>query len=124
LAGIPRYVPPEKGVMVLETIEGGIARQMGLRTGDIVLDLSGMPTDRGGALAYAIDWAPPLFELKVLRDGQEMLLAGRFPPGPRLLGMILVPEGHETYYVTMQSGSDGPLVRLFQRVRRFLRRER
>ena len=124
LTGIPRYVPPETGVMVLETIEGGIARKMGLRTGDIVLDLSGMPTDRGGALAYAIDWAPPLFELKVLRDGQEMLLAGRFPPGPRLLGMILVPEGHETYYVTMQSGSDGPLVRLIRRVRRYLRGER
>ena len=124
LAGKPRYVPPETGVMVLDTIEGGIARQMGLRTGDIVLDLSGMPTDRGGALAHAIDWAPPLFELKVLRDGQEMLLSGRFPPGLRQLGIILAPEGHETYYVTMQSGSDGPLVRLIRRVGRYLRREK
>ena len=124
LAGKPRYVPPETGVMVLDTIEGGIARQMGLRTGDVVLDLSGMPTDRGGALAHAIAWAPPLFELKVLRDGQEMLLSGRFPPGLRQLGIILVPEGHETYYVTMQSGSDGPLVRLIRRAGRYLRREK
>jgi hypothetical protein len=123
LAGRPRYVPPEKGVMILDTIEGGIARQMGLRTGDVVLDLSGMPTDRGGALAYAIDWAPPLFELKILRDGQERLLSGRFPPGLRQMGIILAPEGHETYYVTMQSGSDGPLIRLIRRARRYLRRE-
>ena len=124
LAGAPRYVPPAQGVMVLDAIDGGIAQQMGLKTGDILLEVDGMKTDRGGALAYAIDWASPLFEMKVLRDGQERLLPGRFPPGPRMLGLILVPEGHETYYVTMQRGSEGPIARLFQRGLRYLRRDR
>ncbi len=124
MAGIPLYVPPERGVMVLEAIADGIARQMGVRTGDVILEISGLVTNRGGGLAHAIEWAPPLFEMTVLRAGQELKLDGRFPPGPRMLGLILVPEGHETYYVTMSEGSGGPIAKLFQRALNFLRRDK
>jgi hypothetical protein len=124
LAGTPIYVPPERGVMVLEAIAGGSAAQMGVRTGDVILELSGLSTDRGGALAHAIEWAPPLFELAILRGGVAQKLNGRFPPGPRMLGLILVPEGHETYYVTMSEGSGGPIAQLFRRVMQFLRRDK
>ncbi len=124
MAGVPRYVPPERGVMVLEALDGGMARQMGMKTGDIILGISGMPTSRGSDLSYAIEWAPPLFEMLLLRDGTEQKLDGRFPPGPRMLGIILVPEGHETHYVTMSNESRGPLVKLYQRVMRFFRREK
>ena len=123
MAGEPRFVPPEQGIMVLEAIDGGIARRLGVKTGDIILTISGLPTNRGAELAYAIDWAPPLFELVLLRDGREMKIEGRFAPGPRMLGIILVPEGHETYYVTMSTGSGGLLVKLFQRIIRKFRRE-
>ena len=124
MAGSPLYVPPEHGVMVLDAIEGEMARKMGIRTGDVILGMSGMPVNRGGDLAYAIEWAPPLFDMLLLRGGQELKLDGRFPPGPRRLGLILVPEGHETYYVTMSEGSGGPLARLFQRVIRKFRRDK
>ena len=110
--------------MVLEALDGGMARQMGMKTGDISLGISGMPTSRGSDLSYAIEWAPPLFEMLLLRDGTEQKLDGRFPPGPRMLGIILVPEGHETHYVTMSNESRGPLVKLYQRVMRFFRREK
>ena len=122
LEGKPRYISPERGVMVLEAIDGGVARQLGVRTGDILLDFAGFPVNRGVDLSYAIEWAPPLFEIVLMRNGQEMKLAGRFPPGQRMLGIILVPEGHETYYVTMTHGDGGPLARvakkLIQKVRR------
>ena len=124
MAGAPLYVPPEQGVMVLDAIQGEMARTMGIRTGDVILGMSGMPINRGGDLAYAIEWAPPLFDMLLLRGGQELKLDGRFPPGPRRLGLILVPEGHETYYVTMSEGSGGPLARLFQRVIRKFRRDK
>ena len=124
MAGAPLYVPPEQGVMVLDAIQGEMARMMGIRTGDVILGMSGMPINRGGDLAYAIEWAPPLFDMLLLRGGQELKLDGRFPPGPRRLGLILVPEGHETYYVTMSEGSGGPLARLFQRVIRKFRRDK
>ena len=122
LEGKPRYISPERGVMVLEAIDGGVARQLGVRTGDILLDFADFPVNRGADLSYAIEWAPPLFEIVLMRNGQEMKLAGRFPPGQRMLGIILVPEGHETYYVTMTHGDGGPLARvakkLIQKVRR------
>ena len=121
LAGPPRYVPAENGVMVLETLNGSIARQMGLKSGDIIVSLSGLPTFRGSALAYAIDWAPPLFDLLVLRDGKPLTLEGRFPPGLRTMGVILVPEGHESHYVTMKSESNGPLARGFRRLLNYFR---
>ena len=124
MAGAPLYVPPEQGVMVLDAIQGEMARTMGIRTGDVILGMSGMPINRGGDLAYAIEWAPPLFDMLLLRGGQELKLDGRFPPGPRRLGLILVPEGHETYYVTMSEGSGGPLARLFQRVIHKFRRDK
>ena len=124
MAGAPLYVPPEQGVMVLDAIQGEMARTMGIRTGDVILGMSGMPINRGGDLAYAIEWAPPLFDMLLLRGRQELKLDGRFPPGPRRLGLILVPEGHETYYVTMSEGSGGPLARLFQRVIHKFRRDK
>ena len=122
LEGKPRYIPPERGVMVLEAIDGGVARQLGVRTGDILLDFAGFPVNRGADLAYAIEWVPPLFEIAVLRNGQEMKLAGRFPPDQRMLGIILVPEGHETYYVTMTHGDGGPLARLAKKLIQKVRR--
>ena len=122
MSGIPRYVPPPRGIMVLDTIAGSIARGMGVKTGDIILGLSGLPTSRGSDLGYAIEWAPPLFEITLLRDEREIILPGRFAPGTRVLGIILVPEGHENYYLTMADGSGGPLAKLFHRLAGFFRR--
>lgn len=121
MMGAPRYVPPERGVMVLDTTPDGLARSLGVRTGDIILGISGMPTGRGTDLGYAIGWAPPLFELLILRNGNELAIDGRFAPGPRMLGIILVPEGHETQYVTMSTGDGGPLAKLFDRMIRYFR---
>ena len=124
MAGTPIYVPPERGVMVLDTIPGSIAGKLGVKSGDIILSISGLPIGRGTDLGYAIEWAPPLFEITLLRSEREMTIQGRFAPGQRVLGIILAPEGHETYYVTMSDGSGGPLARLFQRVAGFFRREK
>lgn len=113
--GTPLFVPTKQGVMVLDTTEGSMARRMGIRTGDIITGLSGYPVNRGSDLAYAMAWSPPLFEIHLQRDGQKKTLAGRFEPGERLFGIILVPEGHETYYVTMSAETGGPLGRLLRK---------
>lgn len=124
MSGTPRYVPPERGIMVLDTVERGLARGMGVKTGDIILGLSGLPTSCGSDLGYAIEWAPPLFEIVILREEREMTLPGRFPPGARRLGIILVPEGHENYFLTLSDGSGGPVAKLIHRLTGYLRRRK
>lgn len=122
MSGAPRYVPPAQGAMVLESIDGGIARKMGVRSDDIIVNFAGFSINRGVDLAYAMEWAPPLFELVLLRKGREVRLEGNFPPGERMLGLILVPEGHEPYYVTLGNGRGGLLARWLRNlIRRFRR---
>ena len=120
---MPCYVPPDQGVMVLESIDGSVARKMGVRSGDVIISFAGFSINRGADLSYAIEWGPPVFEMILSRNGREVRLAGNFPPGERMLGLILVPEGHEPYYVTIGNGRSGPLSRWFQHlIHRFRRR--
>ncbi|EAX46852.1 trypsin-like serine protease, typically periplasmic, contain C-terminal PDZ domain [Thermosinus carboxydivorans Nor1] len=107
LSGRPRYVPPEYGVMVLDTVLDTPARKIGLRPGDILLSLAGLPVNSGYELAYAINAAPPEFELEFYRDGRTMRRLARFFPGERRLGVILVPEGYEQQYVVMTTDRYG-----------------
>ena len=95
---------------------------MGVRSDDIIVNFAGFSINRGVDLAYAMEWAPPLFELVLLRKGREVRLEGNFPPGERMLGLILVPEGHEPYYVTLGNGRGGLLARWLRNlIRRFRR---
>ena len=123
MSGMPCYVPPDQGVMVLESIDGSVARKMGVRSVDVIISFAGFSINRGADLSYAIEWGPPVFEMILSRNGREVRLAGNFPPGERMLGLILVPEGHEPYYVTIGNGRSGPLSRWFQHlIHRFRRR--
>lgn len=120
----PRYVPPARGVMVLDVLPGSMSDLLGLRSGDIILGLAGVATDRGAELAYAIDYAPESFRITFQRDGKELAVVGKFMPSERQLGIILVPEGHERYFVTLDEEMGGFLVRLWRRLRDWLQRRR
>lgn len=94
----PRYVPPPEGVMVLDTVTGSPARRLGLRPGDILLELAGLPVNDGYELARAISYAPEAFEAVVSRGGRVERRQGRFADGERRLGIILVPDGYSAGY--------------------------
>jgi hypothetical protein len=99
MAGIPRYVPPERGLMVLDTVPDTPARKLGLQPGDILISMSGMPLNSGYDLAAAVAYAPLEFGLEIVRSGQVTRRQVKFGSGERKLGVILVPEGHEQHYV-------------------------
>jgi len=99
--GIPRFVPPEQGVMILDTVPDSPARKIDLRPGDIILKLGGMTVNGSYELANAISFAENQFSLEIKRDGQVLQQETRFVNGERRLGVILVPEGYEENYMEM-----------------------
>jgi hypothetical protein len=95
------FVPPARGVMVLDTVLDSPARAGGVRTGDIIHTLNGMTVQNGAELAVAIACAPQRATLDVERSGKTAERTVQFGGTERRLGVILVPEGHEQYYAVM-----------------------
>jgi membrane-associated protease RseP (regulator of RpoE activity) len=97
----PRYVPPAEGLMVLDTVVDTPAEKAGIKTGDVLLKLHSMSINTRDQLAEAISLAPAVFILAIVRDGRPMEKKVKFSQGHRMLGVILVPEGNELYYVQL-----------------------
>lgn len=99
--GRPLFVPPDRGVMVLESVIDSPARKLGLRTGDILRRLDGLEIRSTYDLAQGIALAgsAPLLEWE--RQGAQQ--QGRIRWGEeRRLGIIPVPEGHEGHWVELE----------------------
>jgi uncharacterized membrane protein YwzB len=118
MEGEPRFVPPARGVMVLETLWGTPSFKLGLRPGDILLDLDGTKIDSGFDLARAISFASREFAVSFSREGRLFTRKGKFSKGERRLGIMLVPEGYEQHYVHISRERYG----LVEWLKRLLRR--
>ncbi|HWR38624.1 MAG TPA: PDZ domain-containing protein [Patescibacteria group bacterium] len=111
--GVPRFVPPPAGVMVLDTVPGTPARRGGIQTGDVLTSVAGMTIHNRRDLAVALAYAPMEFAVILEREGQQQRIAVAFTAAPeepdnedenpdgRMLGVITVPEGDETGYVEL-----------------------
>jgi hypothetical protein len=97
----PRYVPPVEGLMVLDTVVDTPAQKNGIKTGDTLLKLHNMAINTKEQLAEAISLAPAAFVVEILRNGKIIERKITFSNGQRMLGVILVPEGNELYYVQL-----------------------
>ncbi len=116
--GEPRFVPPARGVMVLDTVVGTPGQKAGLRPGDILLDLGGLPVNNGYELARAISYAPVVFPFTYSRGGRSLVGKAAFADGQRRLGVIIVPEGYEQHYVQIIDKNYGLLDWLRRRFRK------
>lgn len=101
LEGAPRYVPSAKGLMVLDTVVDTPAPKAGVKSGDILLELNNMAINTREQLAAAIALAPAAFSIMLVRNGTIIERKAVFSKGQRMLGVILVPEGNELYYVEL-----------------------
>ena len=118
LQGKPIFVPPEKGVMVLETVDRSPGRKAGLRPGDIIYSLGGRPVNSGYELGEALAYAPPRFVVECLRAGKIILRDLQFGDEGRQLGVILVPQGGEPYYVELTTERFGLIDWLKAKIKR------
>jgi hypothetical protein len=97
----PRYVPPAEGLMVLDTVVDTPAQKNGIKAGDTLLKLHNMAINTKEQLAEAISLAPAVFVVEILRNGKIIEQKITFSKGQRMLGVMLVPEGNELYYVQL-----------------------
>ncbi|SDF27365.1 trypsin [Sporomusa acidovorans] len=102
----PRFVPPPYGLMVLDTVVDTPAAKL-LKPGDIMINLAGLPVNSRFDLAAAISQAPAAFSLVFERAGKVVHKDCKFKQGERRLGVILVPDGNESFYVEMVTNRYG-----------------
>lgn len=102
------YVPPDRGVKVLDVLPRLAAWQAGIRSGDIILAVNNRePTDKSSFdqiqqetfLPAVVDY----FSYAAAESRRQLLT----PVGRGDWGVLLVPEGNENKYVEISSS--GPL---------------
>lgn len=108
MEGPPRFVPPDYGLMVLDTVVDTPAAKA-LKPGDIITSLAGQPVNGRYELAAAISYAPGKFTVQWERDGKPFSKDLAFSDGERRLGVIPVPDGDEQFYAEMTAERYGLL---------------
>lgn len=105
LRGSPAFTRPWRGVGVLDVLPGSPAAAAGLRTGDVILQVSGRPVSSRADLEQAITESPAWFWLS-FRQGHEVETRRipRPPTGLEGLGVILIPEAGDQPLVTPLPG--------------------
>jgi len=108
-SGKPLYVPPGRGVRILDVLPGGAAWRAGIRSGDIVFAINGeVLADRNSFYQLQQEAFLPImidyFSRAAGENRRELLI----PPGPgKHWGIAPVPEGNEDKYVELLT--TGPL---------------
>ncbi|OPY58077.1 MAG: Cell division topological determinant MinJ [Pelotomaculum sp. PtaU1.Bin035] len=110
--GRPLYVPPGRGVRVLDVLPDGAAWRAGIRSGDIIFSVDGVDlADKNEFFQWQQSVFLPLkvdYFSRAAGENRRKLLV---PPGPgKQWGVLPVPEGNENKYVELLT--TGPLGRL------------
>jgi hypothetical protein len=102
--GMPLFRPVSNGVMVLDTIPGMLGEKWQLRPGDIIQRVNEMPVYTRYDISVALTMAIQTIQVTVLTSKGTKHFRASISSQMRL-GVITVPEGHETYYVDMMEKS-------------------
>ena len=119
LQGQPRFVPPTRGVMVLDVLRGSSSHRAGLRSGDVILRIGDIPVNSRAELAYALDLSGSSFQIEYQQEPGRLRRAGATVNrnGPAGLtgrfGVIPVPEPGDPPTVDISTSS--PLRGVFRR---------
>ncbi|MDW7674647.1 MAG: PDZ domain-containing protein [Bacillota bacterium] len=102
--GEPKYVAPPQGVMVLEVLSGSIAQKIGLKTGDIILNINGFPVNSNRQLAEVMYWGGTGLELEYIDSNSNKFnrLYTRKSFHDQL-GIIPVPGEDENNYAVLST---------------------
>lgn len=90
-SGKPRFVPPSRGVKVLDVIKGSPAERGRIRAGDIILSIEGIQVNSRAELARALDYFAPAIYLELADSHGTKTVRITYERGAPF-GVIPVPE--------------------------------
>ncbi len=91
--GQPYFSSPKRGIRVLEVLPDSLAEQLGLRSGDIILEVNGTPVNTPDEFKSVLLEASFYLELKTeTRGGIVIREYNRYSGRGANIGLILVPE--------------------------------
>ncbi len=97
-------LPEERGIVITSVMEGSAAARAGLKKGDVVLEFNGRRVEGVKQFVRLVRETPAgrPFEMKLVRDGEEMSIAGTMGEKPSMFALdtgerrvIRVPELRE-----------------------------
>jgi hypothetical protein len=98
LQGRPRFIPPDRGVMVLDVLKASPSKEAGLRSGDVILRIGETPVNSRAELVSALNLSGSSFEVEYQQEPGRLRRARvavnkDSPPGLTAgFGVIPVPE--------------------------------
>ncbi|MGG2197752.1 PDZ domain-containing protein [Paenibacillus validus] len=97
----PIYVHTDKGLKILAVLPGSPAEELGLKAGEIVSKVNGVPVRSKQALHQAMQLNPAFCRLEVLDGALEnrFLKRALYSGEHHQLGIILAPDQDVLYYV-------------------------
>jgi hypothetical protein len=114
----PIYLPPERGVMILDVVPGKSAHRAGLRSHDVILTVNGQVVNQYSALQELLKggWQEMIVEIK--RGANVLTLPVRTPPHSDL-GIIPVPDHAASHYLSISEDNIFTIVRqIWRRIRK------
>lgn len=91
--GKVKYFSTEEGVCVLEVAPNSAAKKLGLKVGDLILEVNNVKVDRDEVVYNALERTPNSISFKVKRNNGEVKeLLGKNIPADEKLGFIIVPR--------------------------------
>lgn len=110
----PLFVDPATGVRVLDVLPRSPAKRLGIRSGDVLRTVNGLPVDSRSELAAVLEGVEGWLEVEYLSYSSRRTRRGKVPCAyAQPLGLILVPGPADHPHVDF-SGR-GVLVRWWQR---------
>ncbi len=106
LGGKPIFVPPLRGVRVLEAVPNTAAQAVGIRSGDVIYAINGEAMNGKGDIERVLWGDPGFLEIEYVthaRKRWQRAMVRLRPHQP--LGIIAVPEGDEGVYTEFANQS-------------------
>ncbi len=120
LDGDPIFGAPWRGLRILEVMPDTVGSQMGLRPGDILLNLNGRGINSEEMLQEVLRTAPMYLWIDYKRDGKpETAEYHSYHRDEDSMGILYVPRKTSRFFRTEEQ--KGPLLQLWKRIQRMQR---